>query len=70
MGMSGEDLIAARTGYKRFGLNGQTRVDARGWAQAADRLGFPWYWALQWIDAGWPSPPPWTWFGIVPEGAD
>ncbi len=65
-----ESLIETHRGYKRFGLNGRISVDSRGWAAAADRLGFPWFWALEWIDAGWPVPPAWTWFGIHREGAD
>ena len=68
--LTGEELIRVCTEVMRFGLEGQTSVDARGWAQAAERMGFSWQWALQWIRAGWPSPPPWTWSRIRKEGAD
>jgi hypothetical protein len=65
-----EILIRTWTAHMRFGLDGSKSVDWRGWAQAADRLGFGAVWAFEWISAGWPDPPEWTWFGIVSDGAD
>ena len=68
---SDEDEIRFWTGHLRFDLHGGTHVDAHGWATVAERAGRCWPWTLQWIHAGWPSPPLWAWYmPIFREGAD